>query len=442
MKYVRTMKVPVHYLTTRKKLSYLDRLTAGLTYAVRLWSEIIESRGLQSMTDCSPFEQTVKDKTGLSAGFVQQARDKALWVWGSYRKLHEKWEWMLSKAKVGGKRHRKLLKREPSPPCTSNRSRLGKIPTRFDCRTGQVQRADLVLTKWVIHISTLKKGETIDILLNPSEYHEKLLDEGEIRDFEVVKRNGWYYIHITCVFEVQTQHVQRFVGVDLGICRNASTVSINPADARPRDFHIFKDGKRERLQELNDRVSHLRRLEKWEALKRLRHKRRNVAEDYDWKLAKTVAQACANSHVFLGDPEYIRYHNYRGNGDRTGRKLLQDWSFNRQIHYIQHQCAKLGIQSEALNEWGTSSRCHRCGAKVERLKQSRIICPSCGLQDDADRNSPINIAWRGISRLGVKSLASHKALNRAEAPDERARTTDDSALKQPMSVEATHFNGW
>jgi len=444
VEYTRTLKVPVHYLTTRKKVSYLDNLTARLTYAVRLFCERISEEGRipESRGDIRKYSPWVQEKTDLSAGFIQQAEDKALWMCSSYKKQHQKWEWMLSKAKVGGKWYRRLLKREPSLPCGSKRSKLRKIPVRFDCRTGQVQRVNLVLTKWVIHISTLKKGETIDVLLNPSEYHKRLLKEGEIRDFEIVKRNGRYYVHITCIFEVQTQLVKRFVGVDLGMCRNVSTVSINPADALPRDFHILKDGKRRRLQELNDRISHLRRLEKWEPLKRLRNKRRNVAEDCDWRLAKTVAESCTNSYVFLGDPEYIRYHNYRGNGDRTGRKLLQNWSFDRQIRCTQHQCAKLGIPSEALNEWGTSNRCHGCGAKVERPKQSRIICHECGLQDDADRNSPINIAWKGISRLGVKPLASHKALNRAGAPDERARTTDDSALEPPMSVEATHFNGW
>jgi len=442
LEYVRTVRVPVHYLTTRRKFSYLDNLTARLTHAVRLWSEITERHDLKSMTDCSPFEQAVKDETGLSAGFVQQARDKALWMRASYRKLHKKWKWMLSKAKEGTKWHEKLLEREPSPPCSSKRSKLKKIPVRFDNRTGQVQKAEMALTNWVIHVSTLRKNETTNILLNPSEHHEKLLNEGRIRGFEIIKKDGWYYIHITCVFEVQTQPVKRFLGVDLGIRRSASTVSINPVTHSPTDFHIFKDGKRKRLQELNDRVSHLRRLEKWKTLKKLRNKRRNVARDFDWKLAKTIAQACANSYVFLGDPEYIRYHNYRGNGDRTGRKLLQNWSFNRQIHCIQHQCAKRGIQSKALNEWGTSNRCHRCGAKVERPKQSRINCPKCGLQDDADRNSPINIAQRGMSHLDDKSLASPKALNRAGAPDERARTTDDSALKPPTSVEAAQLVGW
>jgi len=294
----------------------------------------------------------------------------------------------------------------------------------------------------VIHVSTLKKGETIDVLLNPSEYHEKLLDAGQIKGFEIVKKNSWYYVHVTCVFEVQTQPVQRFVGVDLGICRSASTVSINPADPKPQDFHIFRDGKRRRLQELNDRVSHLKRLEKWAALKKLRNKRRNVAEDYDWKLAKNVAKSCADAHVFLGDPEYIRYHHFKGNGDRTGRRLLQNWSFNRQTRCIQHECAKLGVQSEALNEWGTSSRCHGCGAKVERPKRSRVVCHECGLQDDAERNSCVNVAWRGMSRLGIKSPADLTVLNGAGAPVERAQTMDDSAPKPPTSVEATQFVGW
>jgi len=444
LEYVRTVSVPVHYLTTRKKLSYLDRLTARLTYAVRLFCERISNKGRipKSRGDIRKHSPWVREKTGLSAGFIQQAEDKALWMWKSYKEQHRRWKWMLSKAKKGTKWYQKLLKRGPSPPCTSRRSKLKKIPIRFDKRTGQVQRADLVLTNWVIHISTLKKHETIDILLNPSESHEKLLEEGQIKDFEIVRKNSWYYIHITCVFEVQTQPIKKFVGVDLGIRRSASTVSTNPANGRPYDFHIFKDGKRERISELNDRISHLRRLEKWEALKRLRHKRLNVSEDYDWKLAKTIAESCTNSYVFLGNPEYIRYHNYRGNGDRTGRKLLQNWSFDRQIQYTQNQCAKRGVQSRALNEWGTSCRCHKCGANVERFKGSRIICTKCGLQDDAERNSSINIAQRGISHLDDKSLASHKAPNRAGAPDERARTTDDSALKPPTSVEATHFNEW
>jgi len=38
----KTVKVPIHYATTKNKLRVLDRLTARLTYAVKLWSEVFE----------------------------------------------------------------------------------------------------------------------------------------------------------------------------------------------------------------------------------------------------------------------------------------------------------------------------------------------------------------------------------------------------------------
>jgi len=85
---VGTVKVPVHYLTTKKKFFILDRVTARQTYTVRLWCEIIRKNKFKSQGDCSPFEQTVKNKMGLSAGFVQQARDKALWMWEAYETQH------------------------------------------------------------------------------------------------------------------------------------------------------------------------------------------------------------------------------------------------------------------------------------------------------------------------------------------------------------------
>jgi len=44
-RHVRTLKIPVHYLTTKRKLCILDRLTARLTYAVRLFCEEAEKAG-------------------------------------------------------------------------------------------------------------------------------------------------------------------------------------------------------------------------------------------------------------------------------------------------------------------------------------------------------------------------------------------------------------
>ena len=44
----KTVKVPIHYATTKNKLHVLDRLTARLTYTVKLWSEVIERHGIRT----------------------------------------------------------------------------------------------------------------------------------------------------------------------------------------------------------------------------------------------------------------------------------------------------------------------------------------------------------------------------------------------------------
>jgi len=407
------LRIPVHYLTTERKLSILDRLTARLTYAVRLFCEEIEKSRQMPRTrkDMRKHSRHVREKTGLSSGFIQQAEDKALWMWRSYDALHREWERTLGRAKPGTKWHGKLLRREPSPPCQSRRSKLKKTPTLFDVRTGEVQEAKLSLTGWVIHISTLRKGETIDVLLNPSEWHEEMLGEADrIRGFEIVKKNEKYYVHVLCEYRIPSPPPRGVAGVDLGLKRPLSAVLVDTGF----HFSILHSGKEERLRPLNDRVSHLRRLEKWSVLKKLRHKRRDIAEHQDRMLAKEFAEISEGYHTFVGHPQYIRYRNFRGNGERAGRRMLRGWSFLRQAGYIIHEKAKLGDGAETVNEWWTSSRCCRCGARVERPKQSRIICEN-GHQYDADFNGCMNILRRGMARPEAKTPASMLALNGAGA---------------------------
>lgn len=199
-------------------------------------------------------------------------------------------------------------------------------------------------------------------------------------------------------------------GVDLGINRSLSTVLV---DEKIR-FVILKNDKQKLMGKLNDHISHLQRQKKYDILKKLRHKRNKVAEQFDRLLAKDFASQTIGYFAFIGDPAYIRQHNFRGNGKRGLRKKLQGWSFRRQSNYIVHEKAKQGDQAEIINEWWTSSRCCICGSRVERPKQSRIICKN-NHQYDADFNGSSNILMKGISRLRMKSFASQQALNKVGA---------------------------
>ena len=205
----------------------------------------------------------------------------------------------------------------------------------------------------------------------------------------------------------------------------------------PRNFSLLRCGdKWLRIRELDNRVSHLRRLKKWRALKKLRHKRRNVAEDYDRKLAKEFAAGTENELVVIGDPQLIRYHKHRGDGNKRGRKILQNWSYSRLADGIIEKLKERGIIGIRFNEWGTSSECHKCGGKL-KTKGRRVVCTECGMQYDREFNSCVRVVQKASTYLKHKtSVALKRGRKLAGAIDELARTIGDSGLELWMRMEA------
>ncbi|MDI6884308.1 MAG: transposase [Hadesarchaea archaeon] len=397
MQVVKTVKIPVHYATTKRKLDILNRLTARLTYGVRIWSQIIETNSIHTRSGLRrrEFEQEVQKQTGLSAGFVQCCADTALWMWKSYWKLHREWERRVKRAQRRGDERwlHKLLKREPQPPF-SNGSRH-KIPIWFDYRIGSLEKSESIkISPRIIRISTLKYGGRITVLLNPARYHLDLLERGEIKSFQIVKRGKKFYVHVKVEYEAQDQSVRAVRGIDFGIRRSAATVSLHPnRPLRRGDFSVIRDGEKvQRLNELNRRVAELQQLRKWEALKRIRSKRRRVAEYYDRLTAKRIAEISNGCVVAIGYPKKIKYENYRGNGKRKLRRLMTRWAYDRIIRYTIEECAEQGVAAVARDERWSSMTCHRCGSRdTERPTQSVFHCNECGLTYNADFNGAINI---------------------------------------------------
>jgi putative transposase len=397
MQVVKTVKISVHYATTKRKLDILNRLTARLTYGVCLWSHLIETNDIRTRSGLRKrnFEQEVRRRTGLSAGFVQCCADTALWMWRSYRKIHREWERRVKRAQRKGDEHRlsKLVKRKPQPPFSNGLRH--KIPIWFDYRIGSLERSEAIkLSPYLVRISTLKQGERITVPLNPAKYHLDLLERGGIKSFQIVKRGRKFYVHVKVEYGVQDQPVQAVRGVDLGVRRSAATVLLRPGKPLRRDdFSVIRDGeKTHRLNELNRRVAKLQQLEKWEALKRMRNKRRHVAEYYDRLTAKRIAEASSGCTVAIGYPKGIKYENYRGNGKRRLRRLMARWAYGRIIRYTIDECTENGIAAVAPDERWTSRTCNRCGSRnTERLTQSVVHCHECGLTYNADFNGAINI---------------------------------------------------
>ena len=145
-----------------------------------------------------------------------------------------------------------------------------------------IEFANIKVTPLVARISTLEKGEKITILLNPSRWHpDKLRSAAEICGFEIVEKSK-YSVHLLCKYLVYAQPVHAVRGV-VGVNREVASVKL---PKHPRNLLLRNKGLR--MKGLNDRAAHLQRLREWNILKRLRHKRRSVAEDYDRKTAKKL----------------------------------------------------------------------------------------------------------------------------------------------------------
>ena len=417
---VRTVRVPVHYGITKRKLSILDSLTARTTYAVWLWSNLFKEHELKgSYMDRRLFYGQVKRDAKLGS-LTQCCFDTAAWTWWSYREAHKAWRRNVAIARREGDKWwlRKLLRREPQEPFTNGMN--GKVPIWFDSRFGAIEESKhMKLCGYVARVSTLRKGVKLTIPLNPAKCHLDMLEQGALKSFQLVKRDGKYHVHVKMEFQVPDQPVYAVRGIDLGVKRSVASVMLRPNQPlRSSDFSIQTDGlKRDRLNRLEKRIAELQQARKWESLKRIRHKRLRVSEYYDRLAAKQIATASQNALVVVGYPKGIKYENFKGNGKARLRKTLARWTYGRVIRYIQEECIKQGIPSKAPDERWSSRTCHRCGSRnTERLTQSVFHCWNCELIYNADYNSGINIGSRFMPKATTR-----------QATDDLAYTGDEQA---------------
>jgi putative transposase len=422
MQVIKTVKIPVHYLTTKRKLNILDRLTARLTYGVALWSRPVETHNIRTRSNLRNrfFEAEIKKQTELSAGFVQCCGDIALWMWQSYQEQHKIWSRKLKTAEKRGEKKwiEKLVKRKPGKPFAKGIN--GRVPIWFDCRIGRLERTKAVkMTSYVVRIATLKKGEWITVLLNPAKYHISLLENGAIKSFQIVKSDSKFYVYVKVEYEVPEKPVSGVLGVDLGVRRSAATVLLRPNERfSPKSFLTLRDEKKSRLYQLNRLVSEFQKAEKCEALKQLRHKRRRVAEHFDRLFAKKVTQLSEDHLLVVGYPKSIKYENFRGNGKRKLRRLLTRWSYSRIIRFIEEERAERGLPTKAVEEHWSSRTCWKCGSRnTERINQSTLWCWDCCKYFNADYNATLNIGLPFLAKAAGRGATAELA----QTEDEQAR---------------------
>ncbi len=436
MDVTKTLKIPIHYGTTKHKTDILERLTARISFCICLISELVEKA---VMADFDGFEldrptvrklvkcSDVVERTGMSAGFVDQCIDKVVWEWKSYKTHHHKWESSLDsflktfdKTEDPEVRLENLLKREPEPPdFTGN-----KVPCRIDVRTGKVwfSESSSFSPLWM-NISTLKKQKTIDVPLNPCKYHLKWLKKSEIRDFELVKFEGKFFANVSIRYTVEDREPSSIGGLDQGLNITGAIVLLpNPEDKCqiPVERIVTDEKRREVVFKYEEIRASLQRAGNLRKLKKLRHKIHNVAVDYDRHLAIKIADETEGSYLAIGDARF-RQTQFRGNGMPTLRKDICKWAYGRQRTLIALKRAERGDTTVLKDEYMTSKIHHECGSRYtvrkyavgqDGMKFSYLICYNCGAKIDADINAAYNIALRcRDDRLKAQMKGSKKPLS-------------------------------
>jgi len=432
---IKTVCIPVHYALTKRKLCILDRLTARLTYAVSVWSRLFDEYALQgSYADRARFYGQVKAETRLPGHMVQCCFDTAKWMWRSYRALHREWRWQVAQARRGGDWRwlRKLLRREPQKPFTKGMTR--KVPIWFDSQLGSIERSDrMKLCPYIARLSTLRRGIRLTVPLNPAKYHLDLLSKGRLRSFQLVKRDGRYNVHVKVEYTASDQPVYAVRGIDLGVKRSVATLTLTPlTQQRGYVFATIRDGvKRTHLRMFERRIAELQLARKWAPLKRLRHKRLQVAEYYDRLMARRVADLSNGMLVAVGYPKLLKYRStYRGNGKPYLRRLVTGWAYGRAIRFIREECAERGIPVRVVDERWTSMTCPRCRSRnTDRPTQSTFHCWNCELTYNADYAAALNIGSRFLPAATTR-----------RAREGLAHAGEDSAYKL-MSPEAEKIVG-
>ncbi|MHA1835487.1 MAG: RNA-guided endonuclease InsQ/TnpB family protein, partial [Candidatus Odinarchaeia archaeon] len=370
----KTIIFPVHRETTKKKLNYLNRLTARLSYATNLFLDFIEKNDTIKLSDLNRYKKKIKEITQLNSAHLQQCYMKARKVWKSYKK-------------VKGKK---------SPPKFKNK----KIPVWQDKRTFEfIEWKEGKLSRYWIKITTLKPREKIMLPFDYGYYQLRELKETKVKSVAFVKRNKRFYVHVVIEKDESKIRAKRILAIDLGIRRKATAVLLSPSlNFTKRDILIFREGKRLALiHKAEQYYSKIQSLGKWRVVKRIKNLRKTHKHEYDHIVSKRVVEIAEKNRAIMviGYPKYCRNKHRKGNRNKKLRKIVNSWSFQRLIQMIKYKCEERGLPCLVINEAWTSKTCHRCNSRnTKRPYQSLFKCLDCGLEYNADINSAVNIGVR------------------------------------------------
>jgi len=350
-----------------------------------------------------------------------------------------------------------------SRPTATNVTR--RIPRWVFTQRFELEYTPSSIVKWWLNLrdtldSVTEGRARHDRLLIPlkvSPFHTNQFRKGEVKACQVFRdRSGkWWVtfaIRVAILDIPDSINPPAVLGIDLGIKKAVCTTLVTPLKVTETRYFKQKD-KIEVIRKYDRLVADLQHKASisynndgiLQKLRQIRHKRENVAREYDRVLVRdllnyiTELSGKYTIYVAIGRLKNIRNAARKGNfKGRRFRGMIHSWAFARITDSLKHGLAQKGwsvngkdSRFRAVPEAWTSIMCWKCGTKGTRPLQNYFKCPSCGHQTNADRNGAINIAGRLI--MLTKSLHSVRGLGKWEYSVQTGKHSRLKARKKKKS---------
>lgn len=245
------------------------------------------------------------------------------------------------------------------------------------------------------------KGNRVYIpKLGRVKFHRYRELEGTIREVTLRKKNGKWFVCISCELGEAPPKipVATAVGIDLGLIKFA-TLSDGSAIDNPRYFKAGEEllAKRQRRLSKRKKGSNSRQQAKILVGKAHEHIR-NQRLDFARKLAKDLFTRF----------DFIAYEdlNIKGMVQSNLSKSISDASWRIFIQTLINRAEYAGRWAVPVNPRHTSQACSNCGVLVPKKLSDRVHRCTCGLVLDRDINAARNILTLGRSVVDTTAEVS------------------------------------
>ena len=363
----------------------------------------------------------------ISSNELQECRQTSVALYESYLALRMKRGWNASR---------------PSQVNSTRRMPRWVFSQRF-----KLEQTSSSVSKWWLNLrdtlDSVPEGRKIHdrlfIPLKVSPFHINQFHRGEVKACKIFtdRKGKWWVtfaVRVNLIDVPNTFQPLAVLGIDLGIEKAACTTLLTLSKVSETRFFKQKD-KIEVIKKYDRLVANLQQQSSTlhndgvlHRLRQIRHKRENIAREYDRVLVRNLLDYISELsekytlYIAIGRLKNIRMRARKGNfKGRKFRGMIHSWAFARITESLKHGLTQQGwpvggknSRVHAVPEAWTSIKCWKCGRTGIRPRQSLFVC-SCGFRTNADRNGSLNIARRLIKLIPL--LRNEKGLGRWAFPE-------------------------